>query len=129
MTIWTFFDYVSPAGNDLIDKWVDRLSVSDRSDLETLLRILSRQKTWAANDFKWLSGKKYQGLGEIRFRSQQGTPLRLIGTKTDTPNHFVFLIGCSHRGTKYDPADALDMAVKHRKAVLNGAVVCKYGDT
>lgn len=129
MTIWTFFDYVSPAGNDLVAKWVEGLSVPDRSDLEALLRILSRQKIWVGDEFKWLSGKKFQGLGEIRFESQQGTPLRLIGTKTGTPNHFVFLIGCSHRSRKYDPANALDTAVKRRKAVLNGAAVCKYGDT
>lgn len=128
MAIWTYFDYVSPAGNNLIVKWLDDLTIQERSDLDAMLEIMSKQMHWQKPDFKWLSGKKYQGLGEVTFKSEQGTPLRLIGTKGDTPNSFIFLIGCSHRERIYDPPDAIDTAVKRKKKLAQDATICEHGD-
>lgn len=126
MAIWTFFDYVSPVGNNLILKWMQKLTVQERSDLDTLLDILSNQKRWQKPEFRWLSGKQ-QGLGEIRFKSAQKTPLRLIGTKGREPNQFIFLIGCSHKDN-YDPPNALDTAVKNNKKLANDASICEHGE-
>ena len=128
MAIWTYFDFVSPAGNNQIVEWLDDLTIQERSDLDAMLEFMSKQQQWSEPNFKSLSGKKHQGLGEFRFKSQQGTPLRLIGTKGDTPNSFIFLIGCSHRGKKYDPPAALDTAAKRKKQLANTATTCEHGE-
>jgi len=113
---WVFKDCVSPAGNNVIAKWVTSLTIQERANLEALLKILSRQKQWSMPDYRTLSGHK--GIGEIRFSSEQGTPLRLLGTKGDA-GEFILLVGCSHKGSVYKPPDAITQAFKRMKSINN----------
>ena len=125
MVNWTFFDYVSPANSNPIVKWLDTLTTQERSDLRELLKYLSKVQNWQHPVFKWLRGKKYQGLGEIRFKTLQGIPLRLIGIKGNEPNTFIFLVGCSHK-ENYDPPSALDTANKRRGDLNKEATICDH---
>jgi len=110
-------DYVSPAGINQIKKWSKKsLTVQSRSDFETMLAILAKQKQWGNPDFKILSGKN-SGMGEIRFKSAQGTPIRVVGMKGETGGQYILLIGCSHKGKVYDPPDALDTAIQRKKTL------------
>lgn len=103
----------------------DTLSLDERTSLDTLLVILSKQKRWDWPVFKPLSG--YPGLGEIRFYSEQRTPLRLLGMQ-DQPGEYILLVGCSHKGRVYDPPNAMELAVKRKKSYINktGGSICDH---
>ncbi len=115
MAIWTFMDYVSPAGNNQITSWSeDTLSIQGQSDLNELLRVLSKTEVWVYPDFKSLSGN-LKGFGEIRWK-EGGKQMRLIGVAGVT-KQYILLIGCSHKGRVYDPPDALDTALTRKKTL------------
>jgi hypothetical protein len=58
-----FFDYVSPAGNNLIAEWYCGISVDSRAVFDDLLDVLSKKAEWGYPDFKRLE----EGLGEIKW--------------------------------------------------------------
>lgn len=118
-------DYVSEAGTNQVKRWSKKtLTDQERSDMETLLSVLAKQKQWQMPDFKTLSNM--QGLGEIRWRSPQRTPLRLIGMRGEGAQ-YILLIGCSHKGTVYTPADALETALKRKRSLANGTgSICEH---
>lgn len=108
-------DYVSPAGNNQITSWSeDTLSIQGQSDLNELLRVLSKTEVWVYPDFKSLSGN-LKGFGEIRWK-EGGKQMRLIGVAGVT-KQYILLIGCSHKGRVYDPPDALDTALTRKKTL------------
>ena len=120
MAHWVFLDYMSPAGTNLIKKWSRKaLTIQGRSDLEAMLSILSKQQQWTEPNFKTLSGKHLQGIGEIKFKSEQNTPLRVAGIKGGADGQYILLVGFSHKGRVYDPPDALDLAVKRKQLLAN----------
>ena len=119
MVYWFYLDYVSPAGTNLIKKWSRKeLTIQGREDLETLLSTLAKQKQWSKPDFKTLSGMN-SGMGEFRFKTTEGTPLRVVGMKGNASGQYILLIGCSHKGKVYDPPDALETAVKRKRLLAN----------
>lgn len=128
MIYWVFMDYVSPAGTNQIKKWSKKaLTIQERSDFETLLVNLAKSKQWGLPDFKRMSGGHMAGLGEIRWKSPQGTPLRVIGMAGTVSGQYVLLIGFSHKGQVYNPPDALDTAVKRKRELANGSGgICEH---
>lgn len=118
-------DYVSPAGTNQIKKWSKRLSIQQREDFETLLSFLSKQQAWEWPHFRMLSGKKYKGIGEIRFKSR--VQLRVAGIKSKHPGRYILLIGFSHKQNVYDPPNAPDTAVDRKGDLERGeASTCEH---
>ena len=114
MPLWTFKDYVSPAGTNDVSGWCEALSVKAQARLDAILEHLEASQSWSGQEFKRLSGDKYQGLGEVRFKDG-GVPCRLIGMNGPGKGEYTFLIGCTHKDDKYDPPSALDTATERRK--------------
>ena len=128
MAHWVFMDYVSPAGTNLIKKWSRKnLTIQGRSDLEAMLSFLGKQKQWGEPDFKALSGKHLQGIGEIRFRSD-GASLRVAGVCGAIAGQYILLAGFSKAGQKKtDPADALDTAIERKKLLTQRrGTICEH---
>ena len=126
MSHWVFLDYVSPGGNNLVSKWSKKkLSVGEREDFETLLKVMAKQARWEARDFKTISG--FPGLGEIRWKSSQRTPLRVAGTKGPKEGQYILLIGFSHKERVYDPPDPFNTAKDRKKTLDNGTgATCEH---
>lgn len=112
-------DYMSPAGTNLIRKWSRGLSIQSREYFETLLSILAKQKQWEYPHYKPLSGRHLKGVGEIRFKSEHGTPLRVAGMKSSVEGQYILLVGFSHKGTVFKPPDALELASKRKRLLEN----------
>ena len=123
---WRLLQYVSSSGRKAIEDWRKWLPVGlPRADLDSFLKLVAKQDKWEYPIIGGLTGKKYQGLSELRWRSGN-VPHRLIGY-TSEEHVFVMLIGCTHNKKKYDPSDALDTAVKRKKKIKNGeAGTCEY---
>lgn len=85
--------------------------------MDTFLRILARKNEWEFPDIDSLKGKKYQGLSELRWKSE-GVPHRLFGY-TIADHQYLLLIGCTHNAKKYDPPDAMETARKRREQINN----------
>jgi len=110
MNRWMFKDYVHPNGNNPVRKWYTKeLSTQEQANMDALLGILGRTEIWGLRDYKPLQGAQ-KGLGEIRWKGDQRRQLRLIGFFGPAPRQFTLLVGCNHKGTVYDPANALETA-------------------
>jgi hypothetical protein len=91
-----------------------RLSVQQRSDVNTLLGILRNQRQWNKTDFRpQLQG--YDGISEIKLKSEN-VQIRLVGC-FKPGFEYVILIGCTHKGTVYDPHACLDTAQRRKREI------------
>lgn len=114
---WRFFDYCSPAGNNLIEDWRETLSGNARADFDVVLKELSILHDWRySKSFKSLGGKK---LCEIRFKCD-GVQYRPAGFFGPESNSFSIYIGCCKKGKIYDPPDAFKRALKRKSQLDNG---------
>ncbi len=114
-------DFISPAGVNLISRWAKKeLSAQEQSDFESLLAILAKQKEWSQpKPFELLKGKDLQGIGEIKWKSEQQTPLRVAGIKCNEQRQFILLVGFSHKGKVYKPPDAFELAKRRRNQLAS----------
>lgn len=120
MIRWVFRDYVHQNGNNPILKWYSKeLSAREQADMDTLLNTLERTQSWGLPDYRPLHGAQ-QGMSEIRWKGDQKRPLRLVGFKGPGSNEFTILIGCTHDGQKYDPANALATASTRMSELKRG---------
>jgi hypothetical protein len=116
--------YVSPAGNNKIADWYESLSVQARSDADEFIKNMRRTKDWKPPYYKpRLQG--YKGLGELRWTSEKKEH-RLIGYLEG--GAFFAVMGCTHKGKVYDPADALNQANKRKKQIESGKAVTEGYD-
>ena len=121
-------NFVSATGVNHVAKWYrKKLSLQEQSNLDTLLDILAKQKTWTFPDYLALSGAKYKGLAEIRLKGDQRIQMRLIGFQGPNAGQFTFLIGCFHKGSIYDPPSCFDTAVSRKRDLDNGnGSICEH---
>ena len=117
-------DYVASDGspNYVAKDYKKLLSVREQVATDALLEILSKKQEWKGNnkEFEILSGKNYQGIGEVKLPGDQKIPIRLFGFFDKEKKHFVILIVCRHKDNRYNPANCMDTAVNRRKALANG---------
>lgn len=120
--------YVSPAGNDKIADWYADLSVQRKADADEFLKNMRKTKSdeWQMPNYrrkmrpiKGVKDRDVKGLGELRWTSEN-VEHRLLGFFHG--GSWYALIGCTHKGNVYDPANALVTAVKRKKEVENGEV-------
>lgn len=107
---WRFLEYQSQAKKLPVSDWWTKLSLQNR-----VLAALFVRKMWLSledsgqldrDDFKRIRRKN---LWEARWKGEQGVQHRLLcdplGDKTMT-----FLCGCTHKGRRYTPTNALKTA-------------------
>jgi|SRR5579863_950727 len=125
---WKLMEYVYPAGGrGAVSKWrlKDVAIGLPQAFMDKFLKDLVKRTVWKPPDIEALTGKKYSGLSELRWRC--GRPHRIIGYASRLPDNdrplgerhgiFVMLIGCKHDGKKYYPTESLDTAVKRKKEI------------
>lgn len=118
--------YVSLVGNPKIAEWYASLSVQGKSDADEFLKNMRRTGDWQMPNYRGgmrgiegVKDKDVKGLGELRWTSEK-VEHRLLGFFHG--GSWCALIGCTHKGKVYDPANALVTAVKRKKQVENGEV-------
>jgi hypothetical protein len=115
--------YVSPAGNDKISDWYGDLSAQGRSDADEFIKNMRKTRDWKPPHYQPRL-KGYVGIGELRWISEKKQH-RLIGYLQG--GAFFAVMGCTHKGNVYDPADALDQADKRKTQIQNGkAITVEY---
>jgi hypothetical protein len=115
--------YVSPAGNNKIADWYNDLSVQERADTDEFIKDMRKTMEWKLPKYR-PSLRGYKGLGELRWISEKKQQ-RLIGYLQRGVCFAV--MGCTHKGTVYDPADALDQADKRKAQIQDGkAMTVEY---
>lgn len=108
--------YVSPAGNNKIADWYRELSVQEKTDADEFIKLMRLTAEWKMPDYRPRL-KGYSGLGELRWTSERKEH-RLIGYLNG--GTFYAVMGCTHKGKVYNPADALDQADKRKTQIQNG---------
>ena len=111
--MWTFLACPAPGGGRPIDRFIAELGVEGENDLSAILEDLQvlERKYWTRPQFDVLKGKKYPGMGEIRFNGEDKT-YRLFGYFGPNRLQFTFLLGCEKkRSLKHE----MDEASKRKK--------------
>jgi hypothetical protein len=110
--------YVSPAGNNKIADWYGGLSKQGKSDADVFIKNMRRTNDWKMPGYRPRL-KGYKKLGELRWTSEKKEH-RLIGyLKQGT---FYAVMGCTHKGSVYNPTDALDESERRRLRLESGSV-------
>lgn len=114
---WTFRFYVSASGRRVVEKWYEEQDDAVQAKFDAVLEYLSQRdlSEWIRPDYAPLSGRQ-SGLGELRF-SHGGKVYRPLGCFGPERFEFTILIGCSKKGRRYDPPDALDTALDRKKFI------------
>jgi hypothetical protein len=123
MVRWQFRNYVQPSGKNRVREWYLSLSTKERTKLDRLITILERQLQWTMPHYKTLGGK-HAGLSEIRWNGNQNKQLRLLGCRGPLLGQYTLLLGCSHKGDRYTPTNALNTAALDLRNLEQG-----IGDT
>ena len=111
--------YVSPGGNNKIADWYADLSDQGRSDADEFIKNMRKTKDWKMPYYR-PKLKGYKGMGELRWDSEKKEH-RLIGFLKG--GVFFAVMGCTHKGQIYDPADALDQAKKRKDQIQTERVI------
>jgi transcriptional regulator with XRE-family HTH domain len=115
--VWTFWDYVSPGGNNMIEEW----RVRDLSDEGKLMfsKLLKNIRN-TENHLNWIGLKRFikrnrDRVWELEFFAD-GRQYRVLGDFAGE-KRAVLLIGCYHKQKVYTPSDALDQAFKRSQLI------------
>jgi hypothetical protein len=95
-----------------MDRFVEDLGVEGQTAFEAVvdgLRVVER-KYWTRPQFDVLHGKRYQGMGEVRFDGD-GKAYRVFGYFGPKKLHFTMLMG---HEKKRSLKDEMDLAAKRR---------------
>lgn len=118
---WKFWDYVSPAGNNMIEQWLQN-EVPEEGRI-TFYKLLKNIRN-TENHLDWIGLRKkpFKREGgivwELGFKAE-GRQYRVLGDFCGE-KEAVFLIGCYHKQQRYYPADAIDQAFKRKGELKNG---------
>jgi hypothetical protein len=120
---WTFTQY--PQGNKgAITKWRKKCKKYDGyADLEfetvvNTLSALANKQLWSEPEYKVMTN--WEGIGELRFENEAGTPLRVFGFFREEEKEFVMLAGAVEDNRKYDPADIRKICIGRRNDIKLG---------
>jgi hypothetical protein len=118
---WKLWDYVSPAGNNMIAEWVEKDLLADGQLMfEKLLKNIAKTE----NHLNWIGlrpkpfKRKTGMIWELGFFAD-GRQYRVLGDFCGA-KEAVFLIGCYHKNKRYYPDDAIDQAFKRKGELKNG---------
>jgi hypothetical protein len=111
--------YVSPAGNDKIADWYNGLSAQGRADTDEFIKNMRKTDEWKMPHYRPRL-KGYAGLGELRWTSEKKEH-RMIGYLRG--GVFFAVMGCTHKGSIYDPANALVESDRRKSHIQNGKAV------
>lgn len=108
--------YVSPAGNNKIQDWYQALSAQARADADAFITFMRRTADWHMPDYRpRLQAAK--GLGELRWPSENKAH-RLLGFFMK--GSWYAVVGCTHKGKVYNPADSLETAKRYKSQIERG---------
>ena len=109
-------------GGDAIEAWLASLRPQIRAEMERILAYMQVTPQWGEPYFKWLKGRAYDNLGEIR--KTGSIQYRILGCKGPGSKEFTLLIGSTKttRGisgkTAWNPSNALNIAIKRSQLVF-----------
>src|SRR4051812_23098902 len=100
---WKFRCYVNARGEDIIDNWLERVSVVGKANLDRTLEHLRVQPKdrWSRPHASPLGDHVYV----IRFKDQNRTQHRLFGYFDDQHSAFVISVPGIERDDVYEPAN------------------------
>ena len=117
---WTFFDFVDGGGNR-IEEWYRGQSEDAQQQLDALLKLLrktSNHLQWTG--FKFLKGEpKEERIWQLDFIADR-RQYRMLGVFGQGRKRAALLVGCYHKGPRYTPPGAMNMAIRRAKELKTG---------
>ena len=117
---WTFFAFQSDLSGNIrrryIEEWRSALSIKAQNEFEAIIEILSVAPitSWRRPQFARLSGKRYAGMGEIRFKVDRDH-YRVFGSFGPERLQFTLLHACKKQ--RSDLTAEMELALQRKKLV------------
>ena len=115
---WTLLEYRSPKGDLPISSWYENLSKRNREKARASIRLIRQLNVLKEPHFK-----KFRQLWEARWYGERKVPHRIfLDTFPDTlsPDDLIFLCGCTHKNSVYNPPKAYDIALGRNEDIQKG---------
>jgi hypothetical protein len=118
---WSFNDFVQGAQNPIEDWHINDLTDAGRFQSNSLLKNTATTENhlqWGGFEFLEGESRKLR-IWELKFFADN-KQYRLLGVFGSLRKQAILLVGCSHKGKVYVPANALKTAIKRAKALRDG---------
>ena len=112
--MWQFWWYADPNGPDPWRDWYDHQDSQVRGRHDVVFGFLESRQNWT----KPYAKKLEDGLVEITLKAR--VQHRLLGFDWPQRLSFTILLPCTHKGSVYDPKDAIDTANKRMNELRRG---------
>ena len=131
MIPWSFKDYWTEDGHNLIQQWYEDQDDEVQAAFDGTLLRLRAVDDWLdrkVKEFDLLS-RQHEGLGELRFYVWEDHPdtgkqfirrFRPAGIWRPEKREFILLLGCEKAHGSYIPHDAFDLALRHKTLLEQG---------
>lgn len=119
MVAWTFYDFVSARGENVIEAWLASIPWQARDEINVQLAFLRNVRDLVRPAVGHLQGPECRGLMEIRVTSerQRYRPLAYRGPKQ---GQITLLVGAKEKGGKLEPRDACETAWRRIDDIESG---------
>jgi hypothetical protein len=113
---WTFLAFRSDLDRRYLDEWTDGLSIKALNEFQAVIEILSVSpiSAWRRPQFDRLSGKRYAGMGEMRFKIAKDQ-YRVFGYFGPQRLQFTLLHACMKQRSELKAE--MDLALARKKLV------------
>lgn len=129
MIPWSFKDYWTEDGRNLIQEWYEDQGEEVQAAFDGTLLRLRTVDDWLDRKVKEfdLLRKQHNGLGELRFcvwGNHPGTGklfrrrFRPAGIWRPKKREFILLLGCEKRDGNYIPHGAFDLALQYKRLLV-----------
>ena len=120
--MWKFWWYNDPIGRDPWRNWYDSLDGAGQGRHDIVFDFLESRPKWSEPYSKKLTDE--DDLVEIILKTK--IQHRLMGFYWPERLNFTILLPCNHKGTVYDPPNAIETAKSRIKELKNGKRWIKY---
>lgn len=128
MGFWTFKNYLSGNGENVIREWLHSLQKNARIKIDRRIRYLENVQYFHKEPqyIKALAG--YEGIFEIRV-VLQNIQYRPLGCYGPDRAQFTLLVGAVERGSRFEPRDAPELALQRKEIIhLYRSRTCDHFD-
>jgi hypothetical protein len=122
---WTFRDFVTDRGENVIKEWLDGLpDKKAKAKINALLSHLEAESLLRPPEVKKIVG--FDGIYEVCL-VRQNTQYRPLGCYGPGETEFSLLVGAIERGDRITPPSAFQTAVDRRRLIQGGrSATCEH---
>jgi hypothetical protein len=120
VAVWTFFDFVSARGENVIESWLlNDIPKEARAEIDVQLALLRNVQTLQRPAVGVMTRRECRGLIEIRVK-QNRQQFRILAYYGPERRQVTLLVGAREKGNQLEPRDACGIALRRIDDIATG---------